>query len=216
MANNTQMIRLAIDPVNPDASALASALAALRSGDVVACPTDTLYGLAADPRRRDAVERVFAIKGRAPQQAVPLIGADYAQVVAALGDLPAVADRLARTFWPGPLSLVVPAVATLTSEIHGGTGTVAVRVPNHPVARLLAKLFDYLLTATSANPSGQAPAHDADEVARALGDRVSVLVDAGPAPGGPPSTIVDVTTSPVRLVRAGAVPWDRVLRCVGE
>lgn len=209
------MLRLAIDPLNPDASALASALAALRSGAVVACPTDTLYGLAADPRREDAVERLLAIKGRAPHQAVPLIGADYAQVVAALGDLPAVGDRLARTFWPGPLSLVLPAVAALASEVHGGTGTVAVRVPNHPVARLLAKLFDYLLTATSANLSGHAPARDAHEVALAL-DGVSVLVDAGPAPGGPPSTIVDVTTSPVRLVRAGAVSWDRVLRCVDE
>lgn len=210
------MLRLVIDPVTPDPSALASALTALRSGEVVACPTDTLYGLAADPRSTHAIARVFAIKGRASHQAVPLIASDYAQVVATLGELPAVADRLARAFWPGPLSLVVPAVAEIASEVHGGAGTVAVRVPNHPVARLLAKLFDYVLTATSANPSGFAPAHDADEVARVLGDHVSVLVDAGSAPGGPPSTIVDVTTSPIRLVRAGAVPWERVLRCVSE
>lgn len=210
------MLRLRVDANDPDAVTLEPALAALRSGEVLACPTDTLYGLAVDPRNPAAVQRLFAIKGRSSDQAVPLVAADYAQVVARLGVLPPIADRLARAFWPGPLSLVIPTVTEIAPQVHGGTGAVAVRVPKHAVTRMLARLFGYPLTASSANLHGRSPTPDADEVAATLGDDLSVLVDAGPSPGGAPSTIVDVTVSPIRLVRAGAVPWERVLRFVDE
>ncbi len=191
-------------------SPLADAIDALRRGLVVAYPTDTLYGLAADPRRADAVEAVFRIKGRSAGRALPLIAGDQAQasLVARLSPL---GLRLAARFWPGPLTLVAAAAAELAGGVAAADGTVAVRVPDHAVARALARGFGFPVTATSANRSGEPPASRAGEVRAALGDAVAVLIDAGEAPGGPPSTIVDVTQPLPRLVRAGAVAWDRVL-----
>lgn len=183
----------------------------LRRGGVVAYATDTLYGLAADPWIAAAAERVFAIKGRDPSQALPLIAADVAQVERTLGTLSPLAARLAAAFWPGPLTVIVPAPASLPSVVLGGTGGIAVRVPAHVVARALARLVGRPIVATSANRSGRPPTASPDEVARDLGDDLDGVLDTGPAPGGPPSTIVDVREEP-RLVRAGAVPWDRVVQ----
>ena len=193
-----------------------AAVRVIDAGRVVALPTDTLYGLAADPFRPDAVERVFHIKGRAADRALLLIAADRAQVVRCVGPLPALADRLANTFWPGPLTLLVPAPPTLADAVSGGTGLVGVRVPAHAVARGLCRACDRPLTATSANVSGQPAPADAAEVERQLGDAIDLLLDAGPAPGGEASTIVDVTGSGVRLVRSGAVEWGRVLECMNR
>jgi L-threonylcarbamoyladenylate synthase len=207
------MRRLTVDPDAPATPALDAAAAVLRAGQVIAIPTDTLYGLAADPFSREAVSRVFAIKDRAHERALPLIAAETSQVAAWLGDLPPLAARLARRFWPGPLTLLVPAPAALAPDVSGGTGRVGVRVPNHTVARALCRVAGRPLTATSANPSGAPATADPDEVARTLGGRVALLVDAGPTAGGPPSTIVDATGGAPLLVRAGAVPWDEVRAC---
>ena len=210
------MLRLLVKPDRPDRKAFAPAIEALQSGSVVAFPTDTLYGLAVDPRNATAVQGLFDMKQRAPDRAIPLIAADYAQVVTEFGTLSPAADRLARAFWPGPLSLVMAAGSSLAPAVHGGTNHVAVRVPGHAVARMLASLMGCPLTASSANVSGLAPTKEPDAVATALGHSIAVLIDAGPCPGGQPSTIVDVTMSPPRLIRAGAVPWERVLRCLNE
>lgn len=203
--------RIVVDPERPDPQGLGLAVAALRRGAVVAFPTDTLYGLAVDPRQPAAVERLFAVKGRPSERAVPLIASDLAQVCRDLGELTGTARRLAERFWPGPLSLVVAAPGSIAPAVHGDLGTVAVRVPAHPVARLLAALLDFPVTATSANRSGAPPATTPDEVEAALGAWIAVLVDAGPAPGGPPSTIVDARGPQPVLLREGAVPWTRVL-----
>ena len=197
------------------AAAIPRVVTHLQGGGLLAYPTETVYGLGSRALHAD-VAALAALKGRSAGKAVPLIAADHAQVVARFGALAPVADRLARAFWPGPLSLILPATLELAVDVHGGAGTVAVRVPNHAVAQLLARLFDYPLTATSANFSGRMATSHPDDVEAALGDLVAVLVDAGPASGGPPSTIADVTGPAVRLVRAGAVAWDRVLRCLDE
>ena len=189
---------------------LASAIDALRRGLVVAYPTDTLYGLAADPRRGDAVAAVFRIKGRSAGQALPMIAADAAQA-ALVVRLPGLGVRLAARFWPGPLTLVAAAAAALADGVAAADGTVAVRVPDHEVARALARGFGFPIVATSANRSGEPPPARASDVRAALGAAVAVLVDAGDAPGGAPSTIVDVTRDAPRLVRAGAIAWERVL-----
>jgi L-threonylcarbamoyladenylate synthase len=207
-------LRLVIDPRAPEAGAIAAAADVIRSGGIVAMPTDTLYGLAADPANPAAVARVFALKGREAGRALPLVAADLDQVVEHLGDLPPLARRLAAEFWPGPLTLIVSAPDWLSDAVAGGTGRVAVRVPAHPVAQALCRAAQGLLTATSANVSGQPATDDPDAVAVALGDRVDVLLDAGHTVGGPPSTIVDVTGSPPRLVRAGAIAWDQIQRCL--
>lgn len=176
---------------------------------MIAYPTDTLYGLGADPRNRDAVERIFRIKGRSAQRSIPLIAGSVDQARAA-GELNAIAETLARRFWPGPLTLVVPQVAALADGIGQGR-SVAVRVPDHAVARALAVGLGFPITSTSANPTGVAPAATAREVIDTIGDQLAVVVDGGPTRGGPPSTIVDVSAGAPRLVRVGAVPWDRVL-----
>lgn len=203
--------RVRVDREHPDPEALAEAVAALARGAVVAFPTDTLYGLGVDPRCPAAVDALFLVKGRTAERAVPLVAADLEQVFRDLGELTGAARRLAERFWPGPLSLIVPAPPTIVPAVHGGLGTVAVRVPAHPVARLLAALAGHPVTATSANRSGAPPAVTADEVAAALGDAVALIVDAGPAPGGLPSTIIDARGDRPVLVREGAVPWARVL-----
>ena len=188
----------------------------IAAGGIVALPTDTFYGLAADPFRAEAVARVFAVKGRSSERALPLIAADVEQIVGHLGALPPMGRRLAETFWPGPLTLLVDAPAALAGDVAGGTGKVGVRVPAHGVARDLCRACGRPLTATSANMSGEPPASDPDEVERMLGARIDLLLDAGRAPGGQASTIVDVTGPAPRLVRAGAIRWDEVQACVNR
>ncbi len=195
-------------------TAVEEAAAVIRAGGVVAIPTDTLYGLAADPFDRAAVARVFDIKGRAAGQALPLVAADLRQVLDHIGALGPLARQLANSFWPGPLTLVLAAPPAIVPEVTGGTATVGVRVPAHEVTRALCRACDRPVTATSANLSGEPPSANPDDVARAIGAKIDLVLDAGPTPGGPPSTIVDVTGASPRLLRAGAIPWDDVLACV--
>ncbi len=182
----------------------------------MALPTDTLYGLAVDPRDARAVRALFAAKRRAADVAVPLIAADVHQVERDLGTLTGAARELARRFWPGPLALVLDAPSSIASPVCGAGRTVAVRVPAHAVARALARAAGHPLTATSANRSGEAAASDANEVLRTLGESVEVILDGGPAPGGAPSTIVDARGERPKLVRPGAVAWNRVLAALGQ
>lgn len=200
-----------VSPANPEPDAIARAADALAHGGLVVFPTDTFYGLAADPRQAGAVTRVFAVKGRAAGEALPLVAADLSQVEAAAAHLSVLTRRLIGLFWPGPLTLVVDAAPAIVSAVHGGTGTVAVRVPDHAVARRLAAGLGFAVVSTSANRSRMAPAVTADEVERAIGDLVDVVLDGGPTVGGKPSTIVDARTETPRLLRDGAVPFARVL-----
>jgi L-threonylcarbamoyladenylate synthase len=210
------MRRVFVDPDAPQRDALDEAAKWIRLGGLVALPTDTLYGLAADPFHADAVERLFAVKGRAAGRALPLIAADADQIAAQLGPLPPAGERLAAKFWPGPLTLLIPAPVALARGVTGGTGRVGVRVPAHDIARAICRAADRPITATSANRSGQPATTDPAEVERALGEDVDLLIDTGPTRGGAPSTIVDVTGGASRLVRAGAVPWDDIQAWLGE
>jgi L-threonylcarbamoyladenylate synthase len=204
------MRRVFVDPGAPQRDAIQEAAKWIVNGGVVAIPTDTLYGLAADPFSAHAVARVFAVKGRSAERALPLIAADAAQVSVHLGRLSADAERLATRFWPGPLTLLVAAPRTLANEVTGGTGKVGVRVPADAVARAICAAVGRPITATSANVSGQAATADPGQVERALGDRIDLLIDTGATPGGAPSTIVDATGARPALVRAGAIAWDEI------
>jgi L-threonylcarbamoyladenylate synthase len=204
------MRRVFVDPGAPQRDALQEAAKWIRDGGVVALPTDTLYGLAADPFSAPAVARVFAAKGRAENRALPLIAADAEQIAARIGPLTPAGERLAAKFWPGPLTLLVAAPPALAPGVTAGTGRVGVRVPADAIARAVCRAADRPVTATSANRSGEPPTADPGEVERTLGDELDLLIDAGPTPGGAPSTIVDVTGPVPQLVRAGAVPWSEI------
>jgi L-threonylcarbamoyladenylate synthase len=208
------MRRVFVDPEAPQRDAIEEAATWIRRGGLVALPTDTLYGLAADPFSNTAVTRLFEAKGRAAERALPLIAADSAQVVAHLGRLSGEAERLAATFWPGPLTLLIAASSALALAVTSGTGAVGVRVPADEVARRICAACGHPVTATSANISGQPATADPDEVERSLGDRIDLLIDAGPTRGGAPSTIVDVSGASPTLVRLGAIPWEDIQLCL--
>jgi L-threonylcarbamoyladenylate synthase len=150
------------------------------------------------------------LKGRPETSALTLIGADVVQARAA-ADLGATAARLAEHWWPGPLTIVMTAGPLLAPAVLAGGTTVGIRVPDHAVAIALARDVGFCVTATSANRSGSAAAATPAAVLAALPD-VDAILDAGPSHGGAPSTIVNATGHDVALIRAGAVPWDRVLR----
>ena len=200
-----------VSPTGCSVADLAPAVEWLRAGKIVAFPTDTFYGLAVNPSSDAAVHGLFELKGRRARAALPLVAASSRQVEALCGPLGSAAGRLAAAFWPGPLSLVLDAPASVSVAVHGGSRTLAIRVPDHPIARTLAEGWGGPLTATSANRTGAPPASDAASLGEIAIDAKVLVIDAGPTPGGAPSTIVDARGPRLTLVREGAIAWDRVL-----
>jgi L-threonylcarbamoyladenylate synthase len=205
------MLTYTISATRPDSKVIAAAADILRVGGVVAYATDTLYGLAVDPRQDEAVARLFDVKGRQERQAIPLIAASLEQAQA-VGEFSEPEVRLAREFWPGPLTIVVPARSGLSSRVLAGGLTIGIRVPAHAVARALAGELGSPITSTSANRSGGAAPASASALDSEIARRIDAVIDSGPAPGGEPSTIVTMTSGELQLLRAGAIAWDRVLR----
>lgn len=206
---------LRVDATTCTPEDLAAAADWLRQGGIVAFPTDTFYGLAVDPTSESAVRALFALKGRDVSAALPLVAASRAQVESWVGRLEWTAARLTKAFWPGPLSLICDAPRQVVPAVHGGRGTVAIRVPDHAVARALASAAGMPITATSANRSGAAPARCVEEL-ESLRDRRLLIVDGGATAGGAPSTIVDARRPVPTLVREGAIAWKRVLESLQE
>lgn len=192
------------------------AVAILRDGGVVAYPTDTLYGLGAHALTEHAVERVFRIKGRPADQPIPLLLAEASDANQVAEDIPLVAWELARRFWPGGLTLVLAAVSTVPRQVTGRGGTVAVRVPAHPIPRELARRLGAPITGTSANRSGAPGPVSADEVRTSLGSQVDLIIDTGPCPGGVASTVLDLTTSAPTVLRQGPVSVDDLRQVCGR
>ncbi len=190
------------------------ALAALRRGGLVAYPTDTVYGLGCDARDPQAVRRVFEVKGRPSGMALPLLVADLEMLERASAGLPAAAYILAARFLPGPLTLVVLKAPWVPEIVTAGQPTVALRIPGHPAPRLLAAGLGAPIVGTSANRSGQPSAVTAGEVRRQLGALVDYVID-GVCSGGVESTIVDLTQRPPRILRAGAIPAERIEEALG-
>lgn len=177
----------------------------IKAGGVIAYPTDTFYGLGADPRNSRAVSKVFAIKGRMADQPILLLLSDRSEVAAWTSAITPAAERLMDRFWPGPLTLVFTARPDVSPELTGGTGTIGLRVPGSEVTRALLRLTGNALTGTSANRSGSPSPRTAEEVMHQLGDRVDLVLDGGVSAADRPSTIVDVTAEPPRIIRMGAV-----------
>jgi L-threonylcarbamoyladenylate synthase len=199
-------------PVEP--ALIERAVEVLRRGGLVAYPTDTVYGLAARPSDDQAVERLFAVKRRRPDQSTPLLIASPADLARIVEDVPQVARDLIRAFWPGGLTIVLRKAPSFQSRAVVGD-TVGLRVPDHPVPRELVRLLGEPITGTSANIAGGPEPLTADDVRAQLVEGVDLVIDGGRCPGGTPSTVVDCTTEPPRVVREGAVSREELVRAAG-
>jgi L-threonylcarbamoyladenylate synthase len=195
--------------VPADRAGVAKAVEVLRAGGVVALPTDTVYGIATTLDAPRGVERLFVIKERPTEKAVMVL-VDALDQVADLVELTPWAGALA-SLWPGGLTLVLPMrdPSRVPAALTAGQATLGVRVPDHPVPRALARAVGPI-PATSANRSGMPDSRSAADVLATLGDRLDVVIDGGPSPGGTPSTVVDCSAVPLRVYREGAIPLARV------
>ncbi len=205
----------AAQPENPPAPPeqdIQLAARLLRTGGVIAIPTDTLYGLAADAFSPGAIERVFAIKERPDGLALPVLLADSGQLSAVARETPDAARILAESYWPGPLTLVLRRARALPPRLTAGSDTVAVRVPAHPLPRELARRLSRPITGTSANISGAPDPRSIEELRHQIGGRVDLILNIGPTPAGAPSTIIDLTSDAPRLLREGAIPFSEITR----
>ena len=186
----------------------------LASGGVLAIPTDTLYGLAADALNPDALDRVYAAKGRPADMPLPVLvsGWDQALQVAVVSpESELLARCLTEAYWPGSLTIVLPAAHGLPERLTAGRDTVAVRMPDHPVPLALAGALGHPITGTSANRSGEPDITDPEELRRILAPRVDGIIVAGPKPLGGASTIVAITGGEISLLREGVLPYAQVL-----
>jgi len=172
----------------------------LHGGGLVVYPTDTVYGLGADPTFPDAIRRIFEVKGRPDEKAIIWLvdSLDSARAACIVDDR---AERLAKMFWPGALTLVLPRRNPSMDTLP----TLGVRVPAHPAALAILRAMDGPVATTSANRSGEPSARTADEAATTIGSEVDLIIDAGPAPGGVESSVLDLSVSPARLLRIGAI-----------
>jgi len=177
----------------------------LSKGGIIAYPTESFYALGVLASDDEALKRLFELKGRPPEKPLPLIVGDTDVLLSVAQNIPDQARNLIEHFWPGPLTLVFKARKAVSRLLTGGTGNVAVRIPGDSAALYLARAIRAPMTATSANPSAKSPAETAKEVSDYFGERVDLIIDAGRSPGGKPSTIVDVTDVPLRILREGRV-----------
>lgn len=205
------LLKKTVNPREPDHIIIQQAVEVLADSQLIIYPTDTLYGLAVDPRSSEAVEKLFLTKARPPKMAIPLIASDIGQVQKFAGSLTPLAYRLARRFWPGPLTLVIDARPTLSKRLLGGGNSVAIRVPDHKLARLLAQNLGHPVTATSANLTGKPVPMTARDAVVDLSASVELVLDGGPTLNLLPSTIVDARSEVPILIRNGVVKWDCVL-----
>lgn len=195
---------------------LAAALAALRRGDPVVYPTETFYGLGVRALSASAVAGVAALKGRDADKPIALIVRDVTMLARVVARIPAAAERLMARFWPGPLTLVLPARPDLPAPLTAGGEWIGVRVSSHPVAQALVAALDEPITATSANPGGAAPASDLAAARGYFGPRVAAYVDGGALAGGLGSTVLLVADDAARVIRRGATPIDALEHVLGS
>ncbi len=203
---------LTVDPVTPQLSVLHEAISCLWKGRLVAFPTETFYGLGAHALDGDAVARVFMAKGRPSEKPLIVLVESVTMAERLTRSVSPMARELMTRYWPGPLTLVLRARDDLPQELTAATGTVSLRVPGHPLALALVRIAGIPITAPSANPSGAEPPRTAGEVLAGLSGRIDLILDGGPTAGGLPSTILDLTTEPPRVVRAGAIEVTDLVR----
>lgn len=207
---------LSVDFEQPEARAEAvqNIQSVLKSGGVIAFPTDTFYGLGADPFNPKAVSRIFQIKQRPADKPLLVLIHSINQITALTDQVTPLTKFLMAQFWPGPLTLLIKAAPGLPGELTAGTGKVGVRLPAHLFTLQLLEALQGPLTAPSANLSGKGELATAVEVVQVMGAQLDLIVNGGPAPGGKPSTVLDATTDPPILIREGAISRSELVRLV--
>ncbi|MEK7353824.1 MAG: L-threonylcarbamoyladenylate synthase [Chloroflexota bacterium] len=188
----------------------------LRRGGIIAYPTDTVYGLGAGIGFPQAIERIYAVKERPLAMPLPLLLSDVSQITELTESVSPLARLLIQKFWPGALTLVLPASTSAPDIITAGGKTVAVRIPAHPIPIALIRGLGTPIVGTSANLSGQPSALTADEVCSQLGDKIDFVIDGGRCPGGKESTIVDVAGEAPVILREGAISRTEIKRICGS
>ena len=186
------------------------AIAILKRGGIVACPTDTVYGVGAAINIERAVERVYQIKGRPLSRALPILLADKSQIAEVAKAVPPLAWRLADKFLPGALTIVLPKADSVSDTVTGGLKTIAIRIADHPIPIAIVRGLGVPIVGTSANLSGSPSALTAEEVRAQLGDRVDMIIDGGRCPGGRESTIIDLTGEIPRILRQGPISMEEL------
>jgi len=207
-----------ISSENPEASLVAYAAEQIKSGQVLGMPTDTFYGLAADPFNLRAVERVYEIKSRSRHKPLSLLIESEEQAeMLARDPLPDNFYILARKFWPGPLTIIVPAASRLPLKVTANTGNIAIRIPQAKIPLQVIRAAGVPITATSANLSGESECTTASAVLQQLQERIPIVVDGGTSPREVASTIVDLSEDGGwRLLRQGAIPRQEIAQLLGE
>ncbi|MBI5674443.1 MAG: threonylcarbamoyl-AMP synthase [Nitrospirae bacterium] len=190
---------------------LEKSLKILKAGGVIAYPTESFYALGVLAADEAAVKRLCQIKNRPLNKPLPLIVGDIEILRSVVKSVPLQTEILIGKFWPGPLTIIFESVRGLPALLTGGSDRIAVRIPGESVALHLSRLARLPITATSANPSGSVPARSAQEVIDYFGESVDLVIDAGETPGGKPSTIIDVTVTPLKILRAGRIDLQEYL-----
>jgi len=193
-----------IDPAQPAAHLIHQAAAVIKNGGIIVYPTETLYGLGADPLNSEAIKRLYEIKGRERAKPIPFLIKDQEMLATLVDEIPPLGRQLMGQHWPGPLTLIFRATEGLPPPLRGEAGTIGVRISAHPIARLIVEAVNTPLASTSANPAGTGDLIDARSIAELLGDQVDLIIDGGEV-AGRGSTVVDLTVDPPRVVREGMI-----------
>ncbi len=195
---------------------LSHALASLKRGDVIVFPTETVYGLGADALNPAAVEKVFQLKGRNPDSPIPIIVADQAMLQGLVERISPVARTLMERFWPGPLTLVLPAAPGTPKQLLNGTGGVGVRISSEAIATQLARQLGRPLTATSANPSGQQAASTIEQAQSYFAGEIEIFLDGGKLPSKIGSSVVEVIDGCIKIIRQGEISVAQLEASIGR
>lgn len=198
----TEIMR--IDPALPSSPFIDKVVEVINGGGVVIYPTETLYGLGANPLDPEAMKKLYAIKGRKKAKPIPFLIKDQKMLETFVEDIPPIGRQLIDRYWPGALTLIFRAKEGLPAPLRRGSGTIGLRISSHPIARLIVETVDAPLTSTSANPSGERELPDIQSIAQAFWDQVDLIIDGGQVPGQG-STVVDLTVTPPRVVREGII-----------
>jgi L-threonylcarbamoyladenylate synthase len=195
---------------------LAAAVTALGRGDVIVFPTETLYGLGADALNFTAVEKIFQLKGRDPNNPFPVLVSDRSMLNLLVENISPLAEKLIERFWPGPLTLVLPARHDIPPPLVNSTGAIGVRISSQPIASEIVRMLGRPLTATSANPSGQPPAQTLAQARDYFSGKIEIFIDGGALTSKTGSTVAAVAGNKIKIIRAGEIAKSELEQALGK